>query len=227
MARHLLTPSLHDSWTWYQRLDSKEKQNFLDTLLKKRTTDPDSLEAMQRGIDFENYIRTVCATPGAASVAATVAKVDLNRLRCVVEIADMVRGGTWQEKVMFDVHYYGLDFLVYGRVDVFKRNWIYDIKSTRNYEVGKYTGAVQHPTYMVGLKMKNFRYLVSDGDDVYHEDYHLTPDMERQMFADYGELVDGILSDADFKRAYLENWTAFGDAKGVALNNPGLIMFAG
>lgn len=207
MARHLLTPSLHDSWKWYNLMESKEKQDFLNTLLKIRETDPDALARMQRGIDFENDVRKVC---DGLPVNNLVGK--LPYVAAVAEIADIVRGGLWQEKAMFDLRLHGMDFLVYGKIDVRKRDFLYDIKTTGNYEAGKYTGSVQHPTYMRGTDARKFAYLVFDGDAVYREDYVMDADMDRAMLAEYSHLVEAIMDDADFSAAYLDNWKAFGEA---------------
>lgn len=220
MTRYLLTPSLHDNWVWYNRMDSKEKQDFLNTLLKVETTDPEALERMEGGKIFEADIRMCCA--GGAYIGEDKAYAS-----CVNEVAGIVDGGIWQQRVMFDVTFFGMNFLVYGKIDVRKRDMIFDIKKTAKYEMGKYQGSVQHPTYMIGEKVKKFAYLACDGDMVYREDYALTEDMERQMFADYEELVDGIFADADFRRAYQENWKAFGERTGHALNDPSRFLSAG
>lgn len=225
MPRYLLTPSLHDNWLWYNRMDSKEKQDFLNTLLKIEVTDPDALARMKDGQLFEQNVYDVAQNEGFLEAIAE--HWDANYLRCLTEVADILRGGMFQQRTMFDVRFFGMDFLVYGRIDVRKRDTIFDIKKTAKYEMGKYTESVQHGTYMIGEKCKKFAYLACDGETVYREDYALTADMEQQVFADYEELVDGIMADADFRRAYMENWQAFGDRQGQARNDTSRFLSAG
>ncbi len=117
--RHLLTPSLHDSWNWYQRMESKEKQDFLDTLLKVKTDDPEALARMQGGITFEDECKgTALGTfnPGREFIDADPAYA-----QCIIDTAEYIRGGLFKEKCMFDIKVAGMDFLVYGRLDVLRR----------------------------------------------------------------------------------------------------------
>lgn len=201
MTRYLLTPSLYDSWHWYNLLESKEKQDFLNVLLKLKTP---PTEEMLAGIRFENYVHAYCDGMDV--------KADPEYLGCVKQVADIVKGGLWQERIMFDAHLEGLDFLVYARGDVVKRDWIYDIKFGEKYEIGKYTESVQHSIEMKGAGINKFKYLRSDGDSVFHEDYFMTDGLEAEMWASLRNMIDGIMSDTDFRKAYQENWVSFGDA---------------
>lgn len=217
--RYLLTPSLYDNWRFYRLLESKEKQDFLDTLLKKEV---EKTPQMMAGIKFENDILKI--SKGRSDFVESVKEIegDDAYLKCVTEVAATVREGLWQERVMFDAHLSGTDFLIYGKMDVVKRDWIYDIKRTENYEVGKYTESVQHPVYMKGSGINKFRYIISDGESVWHEDYAMTDGMEAAMWSSLRDLVDGIMDDDDFRRAYQEKWQAFGAAKKQVIPNDGV-----
>lgn len=206
MQRYLLTPSLFDSWRFYQLLDSKEKQDFLDSLLKKPITDPDSLANIKAGLDFEADVMKVCMSGNVYNTLT--GDMDHDYARCIAEVADTVRGGLWQERVQFEVKFYGMTFLVYGKMDVVKRDFIFDIKRSKSYDLGKYQESVQHGTYMFGSKLPKFAYLISDETRVFREDYAMSPDIEAAMMNGYETLVDGILADADFRAAYLEHWKA-------------------
>lgn len=226
MPRFLLTPSLHDSWRFYKMLESKEKSDFLNTLLKTKVPRTPNMEA---GIKFEDDILKISSGPSdyTKTILGIVGTPEYRA--CVAEIAAIVQGGLWQERVMFDANLFGIDFLIYGKIDVLKRDWIYDIKRSDTYEVGKYTESVQHPIYMKGTGVNKFKYLIGDDESVYHEEYRMTDGMEAEMWASLRDLVSGIMDDADFKRAYMENWKAFGEAKKQVIPNdgPGRIFAAG
>lgn len=62
--------------------------------------------------------------------------------------------------------------VLYGRLDALKAGTIYDIKFSKSYERGKYFGSTQHPTYLrIIPEATEFVYLVSNGVDVWHEEY--------------------------------------------------------
>lgn len=206
--RYLITPSLHASWDYYQRFEWKEKAEFMATLRKEEIKPS---EAMLAGRKFEDDVRNVCDNEGFLESMAEHS--DTSYLACVSEVANIVRGGLWQERVMFDARLCGMDFLVFGRMDVIKRDMIYDIKRSESYEVGKYQGSVQHPIYMYGSGVRKFKYLVTDDKSVWHEDYAFAPDMEARMWSELRNMVDAIMSCQDFRLAYLDNWQTLAERK--------------
>jgi hypothetical protein len=193
---HYITPTLHSSWVWYNRMDSKTKEDFLKTLNKVRDEPTD---AMQAGIDFENAVHAVCE-------GKQFQHEDTQYFQCVQEVAAIVRGGMWQETVMMDASFAGREFLLYGKTDVIKKDWIYDIKFSQNYEIGKYSDSVQHPIYMACTGIHKFAYLISDGESVWREDYFFQPDTLAKLKAELSDMVGFIMADKDFKEAYLNNW---------------------
>jgi len=203
MPRYLITPSLHSSWRFYHLLEPKTKQDFLDVLNKKEVEPtPDMLA----GSRFEADIEAICKG-GAQSDAMS----DQAYARCVHEIADYVRGGLWQERVMKDVRLLGMDFLLYGKADVIKRKTIFDIKWTSNYDVGKYLDSVQHPLYLECSGLPEFAYLVSDGKSVWREDYHIDDDTLPALRGELATMIENIMADAEFRSAYLANWETYPD----------------
>lgn len=200
MPRYLLTPSLHDSWRWYNLLVSKEKKDFLDTLQKKPITDPKALENISAGIKLEDDVEDYLQGRGVWPMGQVPPYIR--------EIGEHVRGGLNQERVMFDVNYFGVDFLVYGKADRVKRDWVYDLKRSGSYDLGKYTESIQHTVYMVGTGLKKFKYLITDEENVWVEDYYLSDDMVTDMHARLQEMADGIFADREFKEAYFANWEA-------------------
>lgn len=203
MSRLLVTPTLYNDWRFYHLMDFKVKQDFLNTLLKVPMV---RSQPMQDGIDFEDDVRAV-----ADGHVDPTRFEQSSRTDCVIEIANIVRGGLWQERVKREVSLCGLDLLLYGKADVFKRDFIFDIKWTANgsgYEPGKYKESIQHPLYMICGQMPRFAYLITDGKSVWREDYHVDDSTEHKLLANVAAMVDSIMSDVDFKKAYLENWGA-------------------
>lgn len=197
--RHLLTPSLYNSWHYYNVLEDSQKSDFLDTLSKK-PFEPN--EAMQRGIKLENDVV-------AMSRGMVLDGENPDYEQCVKEIAEQLTGSLWQQKVMFDMTIRGQSFLMYGKADALKKNWCYDVKFTKNYEIGKFQKSIQHPVYLRGLCVPNFRYIISDGSNVWHEDYHNSQELQDEMESRVDEMVAGIFLDDDFRTSYTENWKAF------------------
>lgn len=194
--RYLLTPSLYNSWRYYNSREDSKKSDFLDTLLRKQFEPND---AMLKGIKLENDVVTV--SKGKALDGET-----LDYTQCVNEIADLLKGCLWQQKAMFDLTINGQRFLMYGKADALKRDWCYDVKFTKNYDIGKFQKSIQHPVYLRGLGAPNFRYVISDGFNVWCEDYHNSPELQEEMESRVAEMVAGIFADDEFREAYIEKW---------------------
>jgi hypothetical protein len=206
MSRYLLTPSLHSSWYFYHLMEAKTKQDFLEVLLKKPLQ---QTEAMLDGIRFEDNVRSICDGPSdftKVAIKGTPAYAD-----CVREVASIVRGGLRQEKVYTDTSLCGRSFLLYGKADVVKREWVYDIKFTGNYDIGKYSNSIQHLLYMHCSGLPKFAYLITDGRSVWREDYFLDDQTLPRLRGELSSMIDNIMADPDFKRAYIENWTTYPD----------------
>lgn len=92
-------------------------------------------------------------------------------------VAKVIQGAPVQVKASRELHLPGATFLVYGILDALKAGTIYDVKFTSSSlasrsVAGKYLCSVQHPTYFfVVPEATEFKYLVSDGSDLYVESY--------------------------------------------------------
>ena len=186
MKGFLITPSLYSSWKYWMDSDGEEKTAILDTLNKVEIA---KTPAMQAGIDFEDNIRKVCE--GAISD-------DL----CVIEIADIVRGGMWQQRISKELE----GDLVYGIADVIKRDTIYDIKRVSQYELGKYESSIQHLIYMFSTDIPNFKYLISDGKEVYEEAYYWESQSLGLLKSRVADLKESLLADTELSLAFNKNW---------------------
>ena len=202
MNRYLMTHSLLGSWLYAMKEDpfadaTTERdpyKEFLDVL--NRVPTPTN-EAMQNGIDFEetvmSFVRGVPNLGGRWDDAAE-------------KIASIVRGGQFQYKAKKRVAVAGIDFLLYGRLDVLKAGTIYDIKFSKSYDRGKYFGSTQHPLYMELIpEAEKFNYIVSNGTDVWTESY--TREETRSIFPVIADFAEWINCNGLWK-IYAEKWAA-------------------
>jgi hypothetical protein len=187
----LITPSLYSAWSYWKYCEGtgeEEMQDLLDTLNKvKKEKSP----AMQAGIDFENAIRGVCDGTGVTD--------DF----CVLEAADIVKGGMWQQRVSRDLD----GDLVYGIADVIRRNTIFDIKRVFKYDLGKYEGSIQHLVYMYASGIPNFEYVIADKyGSVSVETYHWEVGSLETLKERVSEMKSSLLADDEMRRAFLSYW---------------------
>lgn len=165
--RYLITPSLLNSWLYIDLCSANVREaeadtecledkilakqektylEFLDTLERKPHP---TTHAQQMGIDFE-----------------------ASCYRGETEVSPIIEGGTFQAVGTRKESIGGIDFLLYGRLDVLKDGVIYDIKRVSRYEVGKYVHSAQHMFYLTLFpKAKYFEYLAWDGAKLHRERY--------------------------------------------------------
>lgn len=184
----LITPSLYSTYYWYAVRNYKTTEDFLKVLRREQTT---PTKEMQAGIDFEDRIRAICEN-----------KIDMASDTAEKRISDIVRGGFWQVAVSkkFESN------LLYGRCDVVKGDTIYDIKHTKNYDIGKFEPSIQHLVYMYCTGIRRFQYIASDGSDVWFEDYFFDSDSENILRGRISDLLGFIHGNEEFARIFNENW---------------------
>ena len=222
MSRYLLTHSLLSSWLRGIKENPFEDatterdaySEFLDSLNKIETPPTD---AMLNGIEFEKLVTAVFngaetygfipadpKNPIAGMVPMDIR--DHNWYGAASKIANTIRGGQLQFKARKYVTVHGMDFLLFGKLDVLKAGDIDDIKFSKSYDRGKYFSSTQHPMYMELVpEARRFNYLVSNGTDVWTESYtrEETPDIY-PIISDFVDWIteQGLLS------TYMEKWEA-------------------
>lgn len=214
MARYLMTHSLLSSWLYAMKEDpfadaTTERdpyKEFLDVLNRVPTP---TTEAMQNGIDFEHLVLNIadCIQTIKTSDVSNPIPVTAHRwYDAASSVARIVRGGQFQYKAKKTVNVGGIDFLLYGRLDVLKAGTIYDIKFSKNYDRGKYFSSTQHPLYLKLIpEAREFTYLISNGTDVWTETY--TPTETRSIFPVISDFTDWLV-DHDLWKIYAEKWEA-------------------
>lgn len=194
-----ITPSLYEAVRWFIAIDDKPYQELLDTL-NKVSTPPN--EAMLNGIQFEDDICAYCAGKSVQDMA-----IEEPYAECVKEIGGIVSGTVlWQQPVSKPIIIGSEPYMLFGKTDVIKRDWIYDIKFTSSWEPGKYMQSIQHLVYMYATDIPNFAYLPSDGRSVYREDYHWSESAYTRLHSKCAELISYLKGDPVLWAAYQKNW---------------------
>ncbi len=202
MSRLLITPSLFNAWRFYRLTeDAEAARKDMITTLRREQIVPN--EMMLAGRTFEDDIQKHAT--GQPDLLLDLE--DPPYQDCVHEVAAIVKGGLFQEKIYHDLHFRGHgDFLLYGRVDVVKGPWDYDIKFVRRYDIGKYYHNIQHTAYMAGSGQKRFGYLISDGRQVWREDYFWQVGEYQQMVANLRDMIEDFKRDREFAKLYETHW---------------------
>lgn len=192
-----ITTSLLSSFKYWKESE-KPIEEFLDCLRKIRTP---PTEAMQRGIDFEDTIKAI--SDGVIT--------DTNNYKKVfIDISNIVKGGLWQQVVKKTIKVNGQELMLYGKADVIKGNTIYDIKTTKVYQLGKYNTSTQHLIYMYCTGIKNFEYLIAQGgvnlENFYRESYNMKSDNEIKLRGIIAEFLGFLDNYKEAKKIYFEKW---------------------
>lgn len=188
MERYMITHSLLSSWLYamkenpYETADS-EADPMADFMRVLRREPTPTSEAMQNGIDFENLV-TEIVTGQFRPEWKPSGGIDPNTgeaLGMTVypkwydaanKVADIIDGGLLQVPEFDTVDIGGMKIFLYGRLDALKAGTIYDIKFSKGYDRGKYFDSTQHPMYLKLVpEAHNFVYIVSNGTDVWTEEY--------------------------------------------------------
>lgn len=228
--RYLITPSLYGSYLYYTATDfnqiysdaekaeeaeQRAYQDWLNCLNKVKTPTTD---AQQKGINFEKAIQEItegverygCLNPEQIVDMPKLNAVDLisdDEYETAKTIADIVKGGMWQETLKKETD----NYLLYGRADVIKQDTIYDIKRVSSYDIGKYNKSIQHLLYMECAGLDKFDYLISDGKSVYKETYTRDKETLPILIGKIDLMVDFIKSTPEFSKPFNEFWTAKGE----------------
>lgn len=201
---YLMTQSLLAAWQWLYKcpegMEEDAKASFLQTLNREKT---EQTEAMANGSRFE------------AEVYAQAEGLEREPIPGwedgIRALAGILEGAPTQVKAKREIRVDGMDFLLYGILDAMKAGVIYDVKylnkSMGSVELaGKYLDSPQHPAYLYLVpEAVEFRYLVSDGQDVYIEAYR------REDVPYIGGIISQFIqsvTDMGLLDIYKEKWEA-------------------
>ena len=201
MTKYLITPTLINSFQYYIDDEFKSpadsRADFLKTLSKEKF-EPN--QAMQKGIDFENDIKAKCDN------ILLDKKENIDYEVICNDIATIVKDGLWQQTCKKELKIGNQEFLLYGRMDVIKRDTIYDIKYTSNYELGKFLGSAQHLIYLYCTGLPKFKYLISNGKDFWIEDYFNNVNIEYYIKNKINNFLSYLENDNEAKNLFETQW---------------------
>jgi len=211
MTKYLITPTLLNSFQYYIQDEYKSpadsRADFLRTLSRERF-EPN--EAMLKGIDFENDIMLLCddSIEGTINLIDNLSKFSKEEsyLQIINSLTEIVKGGLWQQTCKKNLIIGNQEFLLYGKCDVVKRDTIYDIKFTNNYEVGKFLDSAQHLIYLYCLDLPKFQYLISDGEEYWVEDYHNHAGIEDEIKSKISDFLSYLENDKEAKEMFFTKW---------------------
>lgn len=204
MDRFLITQSLLSSWAYafncYESGTEEALASFVQTLKREPVT---QTPAMLDGIAFENEV--YAAASGAPRNPHPKWESGIQK------VANIIRGAQFQVKAKREIQVAGMSFLVYGIMDALHAGVISDVKyKAKSFGsldlAGDYLDSAQHPAYFyIEPGAYLFQYLVSDGDDLYVEQY--TREETRPIEDIIGEFIPSIKSMGLFD-VFTENWKA-------------------
>lgn len=189
MARYLITQSLLSSWNYvfdcFEGYEDEAREEFMQTLRREKG---EQSEAMLKGIAFENLCYSIADgsfRPGLELSGPCNPNTGELMERQVYpfgyqgacKVAEFIKGAPVQVKAQREISVNGMDFLVYGILDALKAGTIYDVKfKNKSFGsldlAGSYMDSPQHPSYFyIVPEASEFKYLVSDGSDIYTETY--------------------------------------------------------
>lgn len=216
----LITHSLLSSWLYamsgnpYEDMTTERDPmaEFMQVLRREPT---ETTEAMQNGIIFEDLVTAILKKNDTFGFYEMYDQDSMNGMvpaaieehkwyEAALKVANRVKGGTLQLKASKKATVNGMEFVLYGRLDVLKAGEIIDIKFSKGYERGKYFDSTQHPMYFAIVpEATRFTYLVSNGTEVWSESYFReeTPPIEAVI----SDFVDWLVA-TGYMPVYKEHW---------------------
>lgn len=173
-----LYPSLLDSYQWYK---SSESETSEQELLNKINRLPFTSEAADKGTWFNELIDL--SLKG-------LSKYKLEYLSGPAqEIASRLQGAAKQIFTSTLIEIDGKLVELYGYIDYMKLDRTIDLKTTKEYKLGKYKDSLQLHFYPVSLidegnEINEFEFLVCDFDNVYSEVYDVNYDVSKNILMD-------------------------------------------
>lgn len=202
--RYLITQSLLGAWNYvhscYEGCEEDAMASFLSALRREPS---EITEAMQNGIDFENEVY--------AQASGQLRPPHPKWEHGIMQVASLLTGAQFQVRVQRELEIDNMTFLVYGVLDALQAGTIYDVKfKNKSFGsidlAGEYFDSPQHPFYFYLVpEALRFRYLVSDGQDLYIEEYR------PEDTADAEDLIRefvAFLKATDLLDTYKQFWAA-------------------
>lgn len=223
--RYEITQSLLSAWYYVHDCWEGQEEAAMESFLHALRCEPEELTEDQKknirnGFTFEKLVTAIAngeeffgfipvnpKEPREGMVPMEIS--DHQWYRAARELAQLVKGAQFQVRIHKPITVNGMDFEIHGVLDALREGTIFDIKF-RNKSfgsldlAGSYYGSAQHPFYFFLVpEARRFMYLVSDGSDIYIEQY--TPDESRtaeEIISEFMQFLDasGLMDE------YKEHW---------------------
>lgn len=198
-SKFLITPSLLNSWLYMWEGTRNVKETDKDTISLE---DKQSEAFLKYKQDFINTLKRLPCEPNPYMIAGIEFEDECYKGKTC--ISPIIKGGAFQIVGTKNVVIDGMNFVMYGRLDVLKGGVIYDIKRIWKYSLPKYKWSSQHGFYLdLFTRANKFVYLAYDGNTLhkeiyYREDCRPTIEVIREFIR--------WLKDNDLFEVYVENW---------------------
>lgn len=187
MERYLITQSLLSSWAYifdsFEGYEDDAMEIFLSTL-RREPSEP--TEAMLDGIEFEGEVYKTASGFQRQAHAKWESGIQA--------VAAELKGAQFQVTARRELQIGDMIFVCYGILDALCAGVISDVKYKQKSFgsldlAGNYLDSAQHPMYFYLVpEAYEFRYLVSDGTDLYKEVYR------RGECRDIAEIITDFIS---------------------------------
>jgi len=197
--KYLITPSLLNSWAYIRTcVDGVVEANSDTMCLEDKKT-------MRQEEAFKSFLKTLYREPIETNVYMKQGiEFEESCYRGETCISPIIENGAYQISGTKDVEVEGIDFVMYGRLDVLKGGVIYDIKRDMKYSPQKYLKSYQHGFYLELFDTANkFEYLIYDGNNLHIETYYR--DQCESMESVIGLFVRWLKKN-NLLDIYLTNW---------------------
>ena len=191
--KYRIYATLLDSFSWYKKSeDEGAKQEFIDKINRVQTPKSD---AQIRGTAFNDLVDAVAS----GSVALQGEETKIHDTKCenwiIREFANKFTKAANQAYVETVIDTMHGAVLIYGYMDEIVEDVAFDIKTCSKYEFPKYLHNWQHPAYLECLKasapqVKRFKYLVTDFNNIFEEEYAYSESDSGRLKSVCGELIE-------------------------------------
>lgn len=166
-VRYLITPSLLNSWGYMWEFEKNVKETENDKVCLEDKIDKIRVKAKE---DFLNALNKIYIDNEYMKLGREFEEECYQGKTC---LSPIIEGGCNQIVGVKKVTVDGIDFVMYGKLDVLKGGVVYDIKRVQNYKTQKYLNSYQHGFYL-GLfpRAYKFEYLIYDGVKPHTETYY-------------------------------------------------------
>lgn len=163
----LITPSLLNSWGYMWECVNYVRESEDDKVCLEDKKDEAIKEARE---SFLNALNKIYVDNEYMKLGREFEEECYQGKNCVSPI---IEGGCYQIAGSKRVTVDGIDFVMYGKLDVLKGGVVYDIKRVQMYKPQKYIGSYQHGFYLdLFPRAYKFEYLVYDGNELHRETYY-------------------------------------------------------